>query len=206
MATHPDHATLGGNNTVMVQVRVTSNLTKILPVNNEKELEVAFINQLKAAGWFVETQKKTEEGNRIDVLAMHHSSPTNYFIFELKYFTSIHDYTKAFKQVLNKYYEKKLTYKGIFTSLITLITPLSLYHNQRLRFLSSDYHDDMMAMTIERFFWRMGFGVGSLEDMTVTFTSIGNDATINLIQPNDKYRSLNEKIKLIKERQHWDDF
>ena len=191
---------------MMVEVNYTPNFSKQFNVSSEKELERVFVDQLRKSGWFVETQKKTEEGNRIDVLAIHHSCPTEYFIFELKYFTGIHDYTKALKQISDKYYKKKLTYKGISTSLVALITPFSLYHYVHERgWIDKSTELDRVPMIIERFFWRFGFGVGSLEDFSVTFTSQGSDAKIKFASPNDNYRSLHEKINLIKERQHWND-
>lgn len=181
---------------MMVEVKLTPQLHRVVNVASEKELEDVFVEQLKKNGWVVERQKKTIEGNRIDVLARYPTS-NDYFIFELKYFEAIHDYTKAFKQIFDKYYKKNLVWgNGVSTSLVALITPRSLYRK------GWDY---LASMIIERFFWRMGFGIGSLEDFTVSFTSQGQDAIINLAKPSDSYRTLEQKINIIKERQHWND-
>lgn len=184
----------------MVEVQIAPNLKRCYNLNNEKEMETTFSDQLKKHGWIVHRQVYTDEGKRVDVLAHHYTCPDEYFIFELKYLNKFHEYTSALKQILDKYYNKKLVFKGISTSLVALITPFSLYRGSRRDF---SLEPDRVAMIIERFYWRMGFGIGNLENFSVIFTSQGSDTRIKFSQPNGS-RSLSEKIRLIKQRQHWE--
>ena len=162
---------------------------------DEKGMEAIMLKLLKSHGWFAVNQIYTDQGNRLDILACHHSAQTDYIIFELKCFkTLVHYWTKPFKQIMDKYYNKRLTWKGISTNIVCLITPYSLEtmcpNNEELR------------MCITRYYWRMGFGIGSIEKMFATFTSQCSDGYFDLLNPNTPYHSLEKQFQLIKERQH----
>jgi hypothetical protein len=59
-----------------------------------------------------------------------------------------------------------------------------------------------MNMVIERFFWRFGFGIGSLDRMEIQFVNGESIATINLERPIKPWFSPKVQITEIKRRTH----
>ena len=149
---------------------------------DEKQFQDIFCQKLKEAGWYVKTEiYDSTNNNRLDIVAYHPIFET-WFCFELKVPNSIKDYTKCLRQMI-RYRNAQFKYP---TDLFSFITP------------KNDFSP--MFTTIERFFWRWGFGVGDCENMKVRFVNGEAIATVNLLHPQSRYFTPKKQITEIKRR------
>jgi hypothetical protein len=153
---------------------------------SEREFQQAFASRLRKAEWLVKRERWSSNGaGVIDVLA-YHPAYDEWIGFELKMPASVKDYTRAMKQMAEKYRGKRF---GLHTPvLLVFMVPKSL----------SRYR---CGMVIERFFWRWGFGVGDYENMQARWVNGDRIATLDLLNPHsDPWIAPRQKIAEIKRR------
>jgi hypothetical protein len=154
-----------------------------MSMQTEKHFQQQFIGKLKTAAWHVESEVwDLKKANRLDIVAYHRVFDA-WFCFELKVPYGIKDYTCCLRQMI-RYRNSNFSYPIDLFSLIVPHFDYGSYGN----------------MIIERFFWRWGFGLGSLERMEIEFVNGESIATINLETPIKPWFSPKNQIAEIKRR------
>jgi hypothetical protein len=156
---------------------------------SEKISQMFFVEKLKKANWYVREQVTDHTKNsRADVIAYHPKFDEN-VAFELKVPKGLFDETKALRQMIryrNTYFDK------MNVALFCYMKPtIDTYH--------SGYNS--IDMVCKRFFWRWGFGYGSLDSMVVEFVNGENKNTLDLMNPLAATYNTDPKTKILKIRE-----
>lgn len=131
----------------------------------EKEFQWNFVSYLKANGWNVFEQVKSNDGKFADVIA--YRPDVDVFIgFELKVIAGTFTYTKALRQVM--LYQKK-TFKNITPSIWCIVTP----RNEVSKHEEYEYNS---AWLTTRFMWRFGVGVCYYPENVPYISYVNGDA------------------------------